>query len=224
MHEKNEGLFITCNLMTVLKKYDNFEQIAARTAKAIEEVIIFLEEMDPIQRAERLYKEADLYISNVSELEATPCKKSCSHCCYQFVAATNAEVALIAKYVKEKNIPIRTKTLKWQSKYRSPEEYWKLHGKRTKCVFLKDSNDCAIYPVRPLGCRAYYSAEEDATNCTPDKDGNSRIVAIRSIPEVEMLISAISNVENKGKKIVAGKPMMSSMANLLLKLREKHKI
>jgi len=97
------------------------------------------------------------------------CKKGCAHCCYIQVGTTSREVDLIIDYMKKEGIHMddeKMLRLEEQSVIKNDRDYMlSLHR---KCVFLKDNNDCGIYPVRPFACRNYYvfSDPEDCNTFT----------------------------------------------------------
>lgn len=89
------------------------------------------------------------------------CKKGCSSCCYINVSCTNPEAKLALDHAKEHGIPIDKTRLKQQFILgQDDEQFIKMDPQIRKCVFLKDDGDCAIYEVRPLACRNYFTVSD----------------------------------------------------------------
>ena len=108
-----------------------------------------------------------------------PCRKGCAWCCRLPIQATPPEGMLAAEYIRENlgreeasALFARIKGwLDWFSKDFQklaqsvvvPREIYMKHG--PGCPFLADGL-CAIYPVRPMGCRVHFSHDEAL--CMPD--------------------------------------------------------
>lgn len=222
MYLESGRIFITRNLQEMVGKTGQ-QEVAESVARWVLGTIEQLKGLSDIERAHKLYRTADGVISNKQAAEESICKRGCHHCCYQFVALSHAEMALIKDFIKRRGIKVGYKKIKWQSKFRNPDEYWKQYGDRTRCVFLNENNDCAIYPVRPLSCRTYFSGEEDPSLCTPGEEGSPQRIRIIAIPEVEVLISALANLEHSDSMSDGGQ-MFSSLPRLLLNLKKNHEI
>lgn len=88
--------------------------------------------------------------------DVTPCKKGCSHCCYQAVGIATYEAAAIGKYI---GVTPVTLTQKFENPSVMQER-----NKGVACVFLKEGK-CSIYEVRPLACRTHYNLSEYPELC-----------------------------------------------------------
>jgi Fe-S-cluster containining protein len=109
------------------------------------------------------------------------CGPGCSHCCRLPVEATYPEGALAAGYIRE-NLAhelgaIRLRLESWARWSRAgivdmladgmaPVRAYLYHG--PGCPFLADGL-CAIYPVRPAGCRVHNSTK-DPSECMPPEE------------------------------------------------------
>lgn len=123
-----------------------------------------------------IHREIDLKMKDVEKI----CSKGCSHCCYQVVRVHGVEEFPITKYFHEKldantksiikinleqwfeyyNINTPNKTLDDQDIYNFSI---KQGSDKIPCPFLIN-NECSIYPVRPIACRAY-SAKDNLELC-----------------------------------------------------------
>ena len=108
-----------------------------------------------------------------------PCRMGCNWCCRLPIQATTPEGMLAAEYIRENldageaaALLARIKGwLDWFSKDFQklahsgvvPREIYMKHG--PGCPFLSGGL-CAIYPVRPMGCRVHFSRNE--VLCRPD--------------------------------------------------------
>ena len=108
-----------------------------------------------------------------------PCRMGCNWCCRLPIQATTPEGVLAAEYIR-KNLGAEEAAalfarikgwLDWFSKDfqtlaqsgKVPRDIYMKHG--PGCPFLVDGL-CAIYPVRPMGCRVHFSRDEAL--CRPD--------------------------------------------------------
>lgn len=89
----------------------------------------------------------------------SPCKKSCSHCCYQAIVISSWEAAQIAKATGKKIVAIKGYNPENYSRKQMVEKY-----ANTACPFLVDS-ECTIYSVRPFICRTHISVADDSFPC-----------------------------------------------------------
>lgn len=225
MDLKNGSIYITNNLKEAIINIGGDSNTLNETAKSIIGIAAALKDMPDIERAKSLYSAADRIIAEAIDQEDSICKRGCHYCCYQYIGASKTEAALIKDFIKKRNIKLSYKKLKWQSKFRQPIDYWNAYGDRTRCVFLNKDNDCDIYPVRPLTCRSYFSAMLDPTFCKPDGHTDKKTMGVKSIPKVEVLISALATFEqDKHKYPLDAKQMFYSLPALLLELKENHEI
>lgn len=100
--------------------------------------------------------EADL----ASDDSRTACSKGCSYCCHMRVVVTAPEVLRIAAFVAEtfsmegQAVLARRVAATDEQTRGISDEAWG-HA-RLPCPLLV-GNECSVYPVRPLDCRAYNS-------------------------------------------------------------------
>ena len=90
----------------------------------------------------------------------TACSKGCSYCCHMRVVVTAPEVLRIAAFVEETfsveeraALARRVAATDDQTHGMSDEAWGRA---RLPCPLLV-ANECSVYPVRPLDCRAYNS-------------------------------------------------------------------
>ncbi|CAA7616195.1 YkgJ family cysteine cluster protein [Magnetospirillum sp. SS-4] len=94
------------------------------------------------------------------------CKAGCAWCCYQQVAVTSAELALIVEAVAglppERRAEVRASAAEAAVRGRGldPGRYWAAH---IRCPLLDETDRCLVHAARPMACRAFNSA--DATVC-----------------------------------------------------------
>lgn len=99
--------------------------------------------------------------------EMLACAAGCGSCCMVNVAVLQPEAQHISKHLRRTCNDVQLSRLKQEMEqlvaaisYLNEEERIAL---RKNCVFLSDSGDCSIYPVRPLLCRSITSI--DANDC-----------------------------------------------------------
>lgn len=103
------------------------------------------------------------------------CKKGCTGCCFQLVKATLAEGALVAARLVENGTfekfrPQLEATAALADRLeKNPDPTLDYLATKTPCAFLQN-DECAIYDVRPGGCRSYF-VTSDPANCSPDRPG-----------------------------------------------------
>jgi Fe-S-cluster containining protein len=93
------------------------------------------------------------------------CHAGCSHCCHQVVTINYWELPAILKALEAVE-PARRKRYVAQLR-KAGSENLELRIKRgmskgNRCPFLERDGTCGIYEGRPLSCRFYMSASEDA--------------------------------------------------------------
>jgi Fe-S-cluster containining protein len=99
------------------------------------------------------------------QLDGLACKAGCGWCCHQIVGVTPAELALVTETVAALPDPDRerVRALAEQAATRGAgldqRQWWAAH---IRCPLLNDAGMCAIHTGRPLPCRAYNSADDQA--------------------------------------------------------------
>lgn len=98
------------------------------------------------------------------------CKKGCAHCCHQMVTVTMPEAIDLYLSIAD-NRWLLGKVAQWSDAQATlimrgmTSRKWFRAG--TRCMFLTDNNDCAVYENRPFACRTLM-ALETADNCRLD--------------------------------------------------------
>lgn len=101
------------------------------------------------------------------------CRKGCAHCCYIQVGSTGYEVDLILDYMKKNNMMFTQEQISTLEKQAAiPDDAAYILSPDRRCVFLKENNECGIYPVRPATCRNYY-VFNDPEDCNTFNHNNS---------------------------------------------------
>jgi Fe-S-cluster containining protein len=126
----------------------------------------------PADAARAAVTAAEAFFDNVrrtvdlhTQLSRMACKSGCAWCCYQVVAVTSAELALvedaIARLPDETQRTIRTRAAEAVAKGAGldPSRYWAAH---IRCPLLDDDECCAVHADRPMACRAFNSADAEA--------------------------------------------------------------
>lgn len=87
---------------------------------------------------------------------APACKAACNRCCYLRVEASQAEVLLIARHLRQATLPqlqaVRQRLLQRQQHMQAATAPFA----PLACAFLQDDL-CSIYPLRPASCRKAHS-------------------------------------------------------------------
>lgn len=91
---------------------------------------------------------------------APACHDGCATCCTLRVTATAPEVLLIARQVVSAPQALALRIVAADRVTRGMSEAQRVRLRRT-CPFLRRGS-CAIYPVRPLACRAHMSYDKQA--------------------------------------------------------------
>jgi Fe-S-cluster containining protein len=93
------------------------------------------------------------------------CRQGCSWCCHQAVLASTHEVLLISDYLAREMTDEQRQACCRNARNKESvtgnmrvEEFLRTQH---PCPFLKNRS-CQIYPVRPMACRCYLSAEESS--------------------------------------------------------------
>jgi hypothetical protein len=108
-------------------------------------------------RAERMLEITNELVSFVEPV--TPCKKGCSHCCYQTIIISSWEAEQIAKKTNKKIAEFKGYNPETDSREELTNRYT-----GQPCTFLVN-NECSIYEVRPFICRTHLSVADDFTPC-----------------------------------------------------------
>ena len=138
------------------------------------------------------------------------CKSGCTNCCCVLVMVYRPEALVIARWLaKPENAAAREAFLAAYPTWRAaagdaPEQLTRLFvkgdgksydarhqdhfRKRLLCAFNHDGK-CAIYPVRPIGCRNAHALDTDAYCCADPPDGK-RAAAVAFVPLDQFLQSA----------------------------------
>ena len=226
MKEKREmvRVMLSQTLKIFVDQHKDDQKVLGEIGQSLDKGIEYIQKMPRGHaRVKRIYEDIDTAIargveqmkSEGPEAETPSCKRGCTHCCHSFVTVTNEEADYIFAIAKEKNIPLSKKRLAYQARFRSPTDYFTRFGKRTRCVFLNDKDDCMIYEQRPISCRKYFVIT-DPEKCKPTPDHAFQGVATRCILPVEILASAHLNLDllDTGED---GEKVNHSLASRLLK-------
>ncbi len=133
------------------------------------------------------------------------CRRGCSNCCFQPVACTDEEAALIYSYCIENSIDINFEKLTRQQRYMEFDSSGNFTGRTEwdcqpdedrSCIFLNmDDRSCRIWEVRPFVCRVHLAEETDeycrSNNGVPDP----RAKGIH-YPECSYIMSAIFTIHH----------------------------
>ncbi len=147
----------------------------------------------------------------------TACSKGCSYCCHMRVVVTAPEVLRIAAFIDETfSVEERTALAKRvaatddQARGMSDEAWGKA---RLPCPLLI-ANECSVYSVRPLDCRAYNSRSVAA--CGRVAGSPTRSGTFRSTPSIQ---SSYKCVQAGVLHALAGSGRPASLLELTAALR-----
>ncbi len=108
------------------------------------------------------------------------CAKGCSWCCYQAVLVSPQEVLLISRYLSDELADAQQQVICWNAREKqavtgtmSVREFLQY---LQPCPFLLE-NSCLIYPVRPMACRVYLSADVNSCLAQYHQPWNNEIMA-----------------------------------------------
>jgi Fe-S-cluster containining protein len=131
------------------------------------------------------HRQLDQTIAANPPRQEVACRKGCTYCCHLYVSATAPELLAIAEHVSkwpEERRAVLTDRLRNASQLTrglTPAERVRLSH---PCPMLEDGL-CGIYPVRPLGCRAYASFDVAACErSTRERDAEAPI----PVPRINM--------------------------------------
>ncbi|MCG8511324.1 MAG: YkgJ family cysteine cluster protein [Rhodospirillales bacterium] len=135
------------------------------------------------------------------------CGRGCSACCYLTVGASFGEALVVAAYVRDQRPDLIGKLEKTAGKVRGYPSRNQRFRAAIPCAFLEEDGACAVYPARPVGCRAAHSP--DAKLCGPfnDPDGvnqipqhdETRATAIRAMLELTVLNNMVTQRPRAGE-------------------------
>lgn len=192
-----EGIFLTSSLQNQSIVDEQSENKVVRCVMEIVELLKPLSGTDRAEAAHTIYEGIfkDWYPRIIANHSKEPiCSRQCNACCYQYLATSQEEAMLVLKVARKRNLVPSLKALKYQSRFRTPEQYWSRYGKRTKCGFLDPKQGCTIYKYRPLACRALLSMDASPKLCEPDENGKPRQVKYLYNEPSEIVMSALLNL------------------------------
>jgi putative zinc- or iron-chelating protein len=151
----------------------------------------------------------DHFDAAVGAMEPRPiaCGKGCSACCYLTVSVSFGEALTVAKYVRDKRPDLIEKLEKTAVTVSTHATRNQRFRAAIACAFLKEDGACAIYPVRPMGCRAAHSPDADLCGPFNDPEGvnkipqhdETRATAIASILELTVLSNMVTERPRTGE-------------------------
>jgi hypothetical protein len=108
------------------------------------------------------------------------CRAGCSWCCHQVVLVSTQEVLLIGSYLSKQLADDQREVI-----YRRAREKEALTGNMPVQEFLQTlhpcpflmARSCIIYPVRPMACRCYLSADVESCLAQYRQPGDHRVMA-----------------------------------------------
>ena len=111
---------------------------------------------------------------------AIDCQKGCAWCCHQAILASTQEILLITRYLTSHLTAGQQQVVQRKAREREAvtgamnlrEFLQTLHP----CPFLIDDS-CLIYPVRPMACRCYLSADMESCLAQYHQPENNKIMA-----------------------------------------------
>ena len=111
--------------------------------------------LDLVRQAENVM---DYYVQHADGAEDLQCARGCYYCCHQFVAATAAEVFLLAGRLKAQGRHhwARGRIRGFHHRMGDVRDRKEWHAKQLPCPFLIN-HECSIYSQRPLACRGLFS-------------------------------------------------------------------
>lgn len=131
------------------------------------------------------HRQLDQTIAANPPRQEIACRMGCAHCCHLYVSATAPELLTIAEHIsewpEERRVALsaRLQSASKLTRSLSPAERVRLSH---PCPMLEDGL-CGIYPVRPLGCRAYASFDVAACErSTRERDAEAPI----PVPRINM--------------------------------------
>lgn len=125
------------------------------------------------------------------------CRKGCSFCCAQRVGVTQPEAELLANEIKSGRVKVDKKRIAMQARWPdNPGEWSKRTFEHSRCTFLNDNNECIVYDVRPMSCRALVAVGPPRA-CGINVDNRKTKVQSYGVNiEIETLVAAVWT-ENK---------------------------
>ncbi len=124
------------------------------------------------------------------------CKKGCNWCCYQPVYLTTNEAYLIHEYMTQSFTESQINKLVSNARLKLKKTKGLEETEKQKishaCPFLYEGS-CVVYPVRPMACRVYLSANETSCKNKYNKPGDES-----QIPELFDFILRAGRYMNEG--------------------------
>ena len=176
-----------------------------------------------------------LYYKVDKEVDTMPkvCTKGCYFCCFQPIEIFRIDKVILGEFIKnglsnEAKQSIKEKTIKWldffdsntsnEEPLSSNEAYSNFRYKTENIPFpcpLLFNNECSVYKVRPLACRAHF-VNDSKELCEKDKLRNGEpksieyrtriIVELKTVMDVEIIpltyaLVEILDIDRKTKEI-----------------------
>ena len=150
--------------------------------------------------------------SLVAALEPRPvaCARGCVGCCYLSVGASFGEALTVARHLRDERPDLIPPAQAAAKKVRSFRTSHDRFAAALPCAFLEEDGACAVYPVRPMGCRNAHSP--DARLCGPlnDPRGENEIPQHGPTREAaEDIMLALTVLNN----LVTGRPVSGEFVN-----------
>lgn len=151
----------------------------------------------------------DHFDATVDALEPRPiaCAKGCAACCYLTVGASFGETLVAAAYVRGKRPDLIGKLEETARAVRDYPTRNQRFRAAIPCAFLEDDGACAIYPARPMGCRAATSPDPKLCGPLNDPKGvneipqhdETRAAAIEAMLELTVLNNVVTERPRTGE-------------------------
>lgn len=162
-------------------------------------------------RTREFQRIVDEVIEHQSKLDAEQgyppvyCHKGCSNCCYQCVACTDEEAALLHNYCGKHDIAVDYGKLKRQLTHMCFDTEGNFTGETTwddqsdadrSCVFLNEADgSCRVWEVRPLVCRVHLAEQTDLYCKTYNGTIDSRAKGLH-YPVCSYILSAVFSIHH----------------------------
>ena len=145
------------------------------------------------------------------------CHKGCCNCCHELVYCTSEEARLIHGHCRAAGIAIDRAKLERQLRHVETDEHLDHTGATTwndqpaadqACVFLDPADgSCAIWPVRPMVCRAHLAEGTDA-HCRPHNGQVDPEAIGIDYPELGYILSAVFTIHRDSIKQTMGRLLL----------------
>jgi Fe-S-cluster containining protein len=96
-------------------------------------------------------------------MDQIACKAGCYYCCDVYVSAQAPRIFAIADWLRANNLDLSAEISKLEETAEAirGQDAEARSSARMACTFLRDGR-CGIYPVRPAGCRGFFSLSLEA--------------------------------------------------------------